>query len=257
MHLNSRKVAGRLRVCYTPGMEKIYYYNSSSTDPTWNLALEEYVLLNFRDKKIFMLWQNDKTVVIGKNQIAENEVDLKYAQDNEISVVRRTTGGGAVYHDMGNVNYSFFMDYNPLKPVSLSDCAVPIAKALNVMGAEASFSGRNDILCRGRKVCGTAERIDGNRILAHGCILFSVDLETMTRVLTPPAEKLAKRGINSVRSRVMNLKECFPDMNITDFKHTLAAGVLDGYNVEKLDFSFEDLRGIMKLQKKYEMLPVS
>ncbi len=235
-------------------MEKIYYYNSSSTDPTWNLALEEYVLLNFRDKKIFMLWQNDRTVVIGKNQDAEAEADFKYAAGNNIQIVRRTTGGGAVYHDMGNVNYSFFLDYDLKNPLSLSSCAEPVVNALRAMGVEAGFSGRNDILVNEKKVCGTADRIDGNRILAHGCLLFSVDFDTLEKVLTPSAEKLGKRGIRSVRSRVANLSEFLPDMNVRQFKDALAGQILAGYSTEKLDFSFDDLRAILKLQKKYETL---
>ena len=246
-------------------MEKIKTYRSSSSDPTWNLALEEYLLLNCRTGRIFLIWLNNPTVVIGKNQDAASEVNLKTLSENEVTLVRRTTGGGAVYHDMGNLNYSFIDDYEPVFPDSslISDSSVhsedthrifldPVVDAIRSMGANAS-ARHNDIMIDGRKVGGTAERIYKSRILHHGCLLFNTDIDRLTGLLNPDKEKLVSKGIRSVRERVANIKDYLPEgFDMKRFRENFTEYLCAGYEKEPIDFSFDDLRGIMKLQKKYE-----
>lgn len=244
-------------------METIRTYLSSSADPAWNLALEEYVFLRMKDFPSFLLWSNGPSVIIGRHQDALTEVNEAYLHEHGISLFRRTTGGGAVYHDMGNLNYSFITaapsvipDDSPdgVLPESTSEAFVrPIAEALRSMGADASMSGRNDILISGKKVGGTAERIFRGRILHHGCLLFDTDLTALTGALHPSEEKLSSKGIRSVRSRVSNIKEFLPEgFDKKRFRQELSDSVLAGKPCLPLDFSFDDLRGIMRLQKIYE-----
>lgn len=222
-------------LCYTVAMKIGEIIRSPYTDARKNLRLEQELFSRERTGTVCMLWRNKRTVVLGKNQNAAEEVDLEFARANGIRVVRRSTGGGAVYHDLGNINYTFLADYRASDTPSLAAYASPVAQALRDMGADAFFSGRNDILvnfsqdcCRTdiRKVCGTAARIDGDRILAHGCILFDVDLELMGRVLTPPPAKLARHGIASVKSRVGNLRELFPELTAETFTNALAESLV-------------------------------
>lgn len=242
----------------------LFFYRSKSTDPARNLALEEHLLKNRREGRIFLLWQNAPCVILGKNQLAEAEVNLAFAAKKGIPVLHRITGGGAVYHDLGNVNFSLIEDYDPKTPPSLAALLSPIAAFLRQMQLPAVQSSRNDFLVAGKKVCGTAFAIDkwkpaGNgeaehavttdagqsslctksgcketvaqkssrsdRILVHGCILFSTDLEMLARVLTPSSEKLARNHIASVRSRVANLCDFLPDETLESFKEKLAASV--------------------------------
>jgi len=215
-------------------MKKCYCKRLPGVNPQKNLEFESSLLRFRRSGFLFLLWQNGRSVILGRNQKAEEEVDLLYAESRGIPVVHRQTGGGAVYHDLGNVNYSFITDYDPSSPCSMGDFAKPVVRALQGLGADAYLSGRNDILVDGKKVCGTAERIDGRRILSHGCILVSTDLHEMARVLTPPEEKLVRHGIASVRSRVANL---------TDW--------ITGITPESLMDALED-----SMRQDYDLLPL-
>ncbi len=206
--------------------QTVLYGRSPSYDPTWNLRLEEALLRNVRSYPVFLLWRNQRTVVIGKNQIAENEVDLRYASSQGIQVVRRSTGGGAVYHDLGNINYTMITDLPEDGGFSLRELAGPVLLALRRMGLPAAFNDRNDIMINGMKVCGTAARLDGNRILSHGCICYNVDLDIMDCVLTPSQSKMARHGIRSVHSRVVPLSVYFPGVSTSQFMNLLEAGIL-------------------------------
>ena len=242
-----------------------YFHISESTDASWNLAFEEYLLRNVRDGEIFLLWRNDRSVILGKNQVAAAEVDLGFARENGIRVYHRITGGGAVYHDLGNVNFSRIVDYDPESPPRLADLLSPIVNALRQMGLPAVTSSRNDLLVDGKKICGTAYAIDkghaartagssllsvssnsqilsrddmehpkNDRLLVHGCLLFSVDLTLLSRVLTPPPEKLARHGIPSVRSRVARIADYLPGLSVEDFMGRLAASIREGREVVPL-----------------------
>ena len=150
-----------------------YFHVSESTDASWNLAFEEYLLRNVRDGEIFLLWRNDRSVILGKNQVAAAEVDLGFARENGIRVYHRITGGGAVYHDLGNVNFSRIVDYDPESPPRLANLLSPIVNALWQMGLPAVTSSRNDLLVDGKKICGTAYAIDKGHAARTATAAFS------------------------------------------------------------------------------------
>ena len=183
------------------------YLRLYSTDPYYNLAIEEY-LLSHTDEDIFMLWQNDKTVVIGKNQNAYAEVDLAYAEKNGIRIARRLSGGGAVYHDMGNLNYTFIT--SNADALDFARFTRPVIEALASLGVNATLSGRNDLECDGKKFSGNAQYVKDGRVLHHGTLLFDTDAEVLSRVLRVDKEKLAYRAVHSHKGRVCNLAPLFP-----------------------------------------------
>lgn len=197
-------------------------YKTGSKDPYYNLACEEYLLRHGEDD-VFMLWQNDPTVVIGRNQNIYTEVALEYADTHHIRVARRITGGGAVYHDSGNVNYSFITSRDRAEVLDFRYFTAPVRQALAHWGVEAELSGRNDLLVNGSKFSGSAQHATGERILHHGTLLFDSDLTVMEKVLRPAPEKLKKRGIPSVRSRVTNLRPLLPEMTVEAFMDGLAS----------------------------------
>ena len=189
------------------GTTRFLYFETGSTDPYYNLAFEEYLFDHFLQGSILMLWQNDRTVVIGRNQITQQQVNLPFIEEHQIRVVRRMTGGGAVYHDLGNLNYSFITDeIGSSVSQSLEILAVPIVKALRGLGLDASVSGRNDILVNGRKVSGTAQRAAHGRILHHGTLLFDSDAEMVSGTLRVDEEKFRGKGVRSVKSRIGNIR---------------------------------------------------
>ncbi|MBQ2999030.1 MAG: lipoate--protein ligase [Clostridia bacterium] len=182
------------------------YYRLKTTNPYENLAVEEF-LLRTADDDVFMLWQNEPTVVIGKNQNAYAEVDLAAAREKGIHVSRRITGGGAVYHDLGNINYTFITSQEKAEVLDYAYFCEPILRALAELGLSCSLSGRNDLECEGRKFSGNAQHASDGKILHHGTILFDTDVSEMASVLKVDREKLAYRGVHSHRSRVVNLRE--------------------------------------------------
>ena len=184
-------------------MKKVILYKSDITDPAYNLALEEYLLSQQKDDElIILLWQNDKTVVIGRHQNAYVEVDTDFATSNGIKIVKRNSGGGAVYHDLGNMNYSFIMnssiDY-------LDYCKDIIIKVFSKCGVNAFHGGKNDIFVDGYKVSGTAKYEYDGKILYHGTILMNTDLEVLRKVLTRNTKPTKSFSIESVENKVANL----------------------------------------------------
>ena len=197
-------------------------------EPQWNLAAEEYYLLN-GEGDFFLLWRNAPSVIIGRNQNAYSEVDTAYAAQREIPVVRRLSGGGAVFHDLGNVNFSFLTDAQTGGNIDFSRFTAPIIKALSTMGVEAVLDGRNDLMVDGKKISGNAQgtlgRLDGTRrLLHHGTLLFSVDMASLSAVLKGDPDKLSSKGVDSVKSRVINIRDipsyCGPQ-TVEDFMEAL------------------------------------
>lgn len=192
------------------------FLRNEVTDPHWNMAHDEF-LLEGLDGMVFCLWQNAPAVIIGLNQNAYAEVDLPYLEAHGIVLARRVTGGGAVYHDLGNLNYSIA---GPAREVERHYDTV--AAALRSLGVPAERSGRNDILVEGRKCSGYAKRLSKDRMMIHGTLMWDVDLEVLTRALSAPGGKLAAAGIASVRSRVANLKSYLPQFpTLEDFRNAL------------------------------------
>lgn len=233
-------------------------WKNEGMDPCRNMATEEY-LLSTVEEPCVMLWRNKPAVVIGKNQNAYAEVDFAFAKQHNIQVVRRLSGGGAVFHDEGNINYTFIVPDG--SALQFSAFAEPVIKALAGLGIPAARSGRNDLVTipDGRKFSGTAECIynrkkpDGSirkMLLHHGTLLFSAELSAMSGVLTPDKEKLAAKGVRSVKSRVVNLKTLltpeYADMTAEDFKRYLETFFLDGGAVS-MCFSPQDNTAIDSL----------
>lgn len=196
------------------------FFINTQTDPAFNLALEEVLCREFPEP-LLMLWRNSSSVIVGKNQNTFAEVNAAFAEANKIPVVRRMTGGGAVYHDLKNVNYSLILHERQPDSDSFARFARPVTSALNKLGVPAAFSGRNDILVEDRKISGSAQCCIKNRTLFHGTLLFDTDMEMLEKLLTPGKLKMESKGVKSVRSRVANLKEFLPEMKVETFMEQL------------------------------------
>lgn len=215
------------------------YLRLATTDPYYNLAVEEYLLRNTKED-VFMLWQNEKTVVIGKNQNAYAEVDLGFAAEHGIRVARRLSGGGAVYHDMGNVNYTFITSGDKAAALDYAYFTRPILDALSSLGVIAMLSGRNDLECEGKKFSGNAQYTGDGRILHHGTLLFDTDADVMSRALRVDREKLAYRAVRSHKGRVGNLAPLLGGITVEEFitcieKHVLKETDAEYITVPKAD----------------------
>lgn len=191
---------------------------NSSLDPYFNLAAEQYLLEREDTSPVFMLWRDSASVIIGKNQNAYAELNETFIRENGIKAVRRLTGGGAVFHDEGNVNYTFISPKQGAKALDFERFCAPIIDALCDLGAKAQLSGRNDIEIDGRKISGNAQTVYGNKILHHGTLLWSADLTSLEGALRVDPEKIASKGIKSVRSRVANIRDILKsEMTALDF----------------------------------------
>ena len=196
----------------------VTYLETGSLIPYYNLAFEEWVLTHCLEGDYLMLWQNDNTIVIGQNQNAEAEINRAFVDEHKINVVRRGTGGGAVYHDLGNLNYSFITDAGDLQERSAARFTQPVVEALKALGLDAESSGRNDILVSGRKVSGTAQQLYKGRILHHGTLLFDSNADMIVGALNPDPTKFQSKSVQSVRSRVGNIRSFLPqDMTLGEF----------------------------------------
>ena len=189
----------------------VHYLETGSTDPCRNLATEQYILENRREGDWLMLWQNANTVVIGLNQNAAEEIDQAFVEEHGVTVVRRMTGGGAVYHDLGNLNYSFITDLGKAEELSIRRFTEPVCRALAALGIRAETSGRNDILVDGKKVSGVAQRVFRGRILHHGTLLFDSDMGMVAGALRVDPAKFQSKSAKSVRSRVGNIRDHLPE----------------------------------------------
>ena len=183
----------------------MYYLESPSADPAYNLALEQVVFDRLgAERPCVMLWRNDRAVIVGKHQNTLAEVDPAYTAAHGIKVVRRLSGGGAVYHDLGNVNYTFVAPHTG--GLDFAAFCAPVLDALASLGVSAQLNGRNDLAIDGKKCSGNAQFGREGRVMHHGTLLYDVDLDAMARALRPPADKLASKGVASVRARVTNIR---------------------------------------------------
>ncbi|CDZ74594.1 lipoate-protein ligase A [Peptoniphilus sp. ING2-D1G] len=194
------------------------YLETGSTDPYYNLAFEDYVLSNKRDENYLILWQNKNTIVIGKNQNPRAEINYEYLKGKDVKIVRRKTGGGAVYHDLGNLNYSLIVEADDSENLIFKNFMKPMLDCLKNLGLKAEISGRNDIVIEGKKVSGTAQRLLKGRLLNHGTLLFNSNLLEVADALNVDPKKYKSKGINSVKSRVGNISEFLKEeMTLKEF----------------------------------------
>ncbi len=221
----------------------------SFTRPSFNLAVEEYLLKQTNDE-VFMLWRNDRSVIVGRNQNTHAEINEDFVKNNNIAVIRRQTGGGAVFHDLGNLNYTFitrskehFNDYGYF--------AKTVIKTLADMGVNATLSGRNDMLIEGKKFSGNAQCAFGNAVMHHGTLMFSADISSLTDALKVNPLKIKSKGIASVKSRVTNICDHLKTkMSINEFAMRLKSTVLESQGTYEYELTEEDIAQIEKLEKE-------
>lgn len=231
------------------------YIESYSYDPHYNLAFEEYIFkyLPLDDGGYVTLWQNEPAVIIGKNQNAWAEINEKYIEGHGVKLVRRITGGGAVYHDLGNLNFSFITEDKQRGKIDFTTYYEPIVAALQALGAPAQLSGRNDITVEGKKVVGASQSIWGGRVLSNGCILFDVKMECLADALSVRPEKLKSKGVSSVRARVTNIKPFVgQDKTVEDFKALLLEEIFKAFGETPVEYVLteEDKAGIEKIRQE-------
>lgn len=210
------------------------YIESNSACPYFNFALEYYLMMErpFPKDMVFMFWRTDPTVMIGKYQNTYQEVDLKYVEQNRINVVRRLSGGGAIYTDRGSWQFSFIAK-KEMAEVSFVQFIAPVAEALRGFGLNVSLSGRNDLTIDGKKFSGNAQCLKNGYTLHHGSILFDTDIEQMVRSTTVDEYKIISKGIKSVRERVANLSDYFVQKpTVLEFKRRMVQSVTGGKNCE-------------------------
>lgn len=189
-------------------------YKLTTFDPYLNLAAEEY-FLKYSQSDMFIIWQNENTIVVGRNQDTYSEINSLFVHENKIKVVRRTTGGGAVYHDLGNVNFSIIIR-NKKTLDSLESYLTDIIDFLHSKNIDAHFKGRNDICYLDKKISGLATTIYKDSILVHGTLLFNVNIEKLVNALNVSKVKLISKGVESVKARVTNLNSIY-DGDVCDF----------------------------------------
>ena len=222
-----------------------------STEAFFNLAAEEYILKNFEDD-CFMLWRNDNAIIIGKHQNTLSEINVNYVKEKNIKVVRRISGGGAVFHDLGNLNFSFIVTGEEGNLVDFKKFTLPIIEVLQKLGVDARFEGRNDITIEGKKFSGNAEHVWRNRTLHHGTILFSSLITDLSSALRVNPLKFKDKAVKSVRSRVTNVSEHLKEkMDVLEFRQKVMDHIMEKYEDSFLyEFTPEDIEKINKIREE-------
>ena len=227
------------------------YLNLTTTDPAWNLAVEEYVFDYLpKDRMYVMLWQNDHAIIIGKHQNTLAEINESYVKEQGIRVVRRLSGGGAVYHDMGNLNFTVIADAEG-DGLDFGRFCDMVIRALAKAGVTAERNGRNDMTIDGKKFSGNAQYIRQGRVMHHGTILFDSNMSVLAGALQVDPSKIQAKGIKSVRSRVTNVRPCLPeDLTLEQFRTFLLESILDEFPGEKYELNATDIATITTLKDR-------
>lgn len=230
----------------------LFIDNKGITDPRINLAIEEYALKNLDIEDTYLLFYiNEPSIIIGKNQNSVEEINTKYVEDNGIHVVRRLSGGGAVYHDHGNLNFSFITKDDGESFHNFKKFTAPVVEALKSLGVDAEMSGRNDILAEGRKISGNAQFSTKGRMFSHGTLLFDSEIEHVVSALNVKKDKIESKGIKSIRSRVANIKEFLKeDITIEQFRQLLLEAIFKTKDVPQYELTEEDWENIHQLSKE-------
>ncbi len=230
------------------------YIKNDCLNAYFNLALEEYILKNFLEDDYILLWQNDNSIIVGRHQNTIEEINPIGVKKHGVKVVRRITGGGAVYHDLGNLNFSFISNWSKENDLIYERFLSPVIRGLKEIGINAYKKGRNDLVIDDKKFSGNAQVIFKNRILHHGTILFNSNLSLIQELLNIDKEKIASKGVKSVMSRVTNIKEyANQDVTIEFLKHVLLKSFSkeeDFKTIELTDVQLDEVKKIAK--EKYE-----
>lgn len=222
----------------------------NNTDLFFCLAAEEYLLKNFSDD-IFMLWQSENTVVVGKHQNLLGEINYPFVLENNIKLARRISGGGAVFHDAGNVNFTFIKNVKSTAEISFKMFTAPVVETLAKLGITATSSGRNDLLIDGLKISGNAEHVYKNRVLHHGTLLFNSDLENLGQAIKVVPGKYESKAVQSNRSPVANISQFLKtSMKTEEFVQFLLKVQLDKPENSIYDLTEADIQNIEKLSSE-------
>ncbi len=229
---------------------KLSYLDLMTTDPSYNLAMEQYVFDCLpRDRMYFMLWQNDNAIIVGKYQNTIAEINEETVRERGIRVVRRLSGGGAVYHDMGNLNFTFITDVGESNALDLKLFCEPDVRTRATLGVKAEVNGRNDITIDGKKFSGNSQYIRQGRVMHHGTIMFDSDLSVVSEALRVDPTKIQTKGIRSVRSRVTNVAEHLPEkVTLPEFRRILLENILKENPGEAYPLTQDDLAAVEKLR---------
>lgn len=229
------------------------YIENNDNNVYFNLAFEEYVFNNLKDDDYILLWKNDESIVLGKYQNVFEEININAVEYSGINVARRNTGGGTVFHDRGNLNYSFMINYDKNSFVDYDKFITPIIEALKTMGINANKRRSSDIVINDMKISGSAQSIRGNRVLHHGTLLFNSDLQKLNEMLKTLNGKFECKSVKSVRSIVTNISEYIDnkDMSINEFQEALLDALFPS-GIEKVVLTDKQLNEINELaENKY------
>lgn len=226
------------------------YLESHGTKSDYNLALEQYVFDRMpKGESYLMLWQNRPAVIIGKYQNALEELHAGYVREHGIQVTRRLSGGGAVYHDLGNINYTWIVDGTPGSSMNLSEFCRPLLETLQGLGIRAELTGRNDITIDGKKISGNAQYSRDGRIMHHGTILYDSDLSVLKEALRVSPDKIVSKGIKSVQSRVANIRDYMEHpVSVQEFREILRERMCAGKEVKTYSWTGADLEETEKIR---------
>jgi lipoate-protein ligase A len=203
---------------------------SNNTDPYFNLAAEEYFFKEFNED-IFMLWRSEPAVIVGKHQNALAEINYNYVKNNDIKIARRLSGGGTVYHDLGNINFTFIVNGKEDQLVNFKRFIKPVLQVLHDLSVNAELKGRNNIMINNRKISGNAEHIFRERVLHHGTLLFNTRLDILNESIRVIPGRYRDKAVKSIREMVTNIEEYLhPGINILDFRDLLLKHVVTNYH---------------------------
>lgn len=242
-----------MRLFYEKKRYNMIYIVNKSTKPDYNIALEEYCFkkLGHLDK-VFILWINEPSIIVGKHQNTIEEINPEYVKNNNIHVIRRISGGGAVYHDLNNLNYTIISSENKGSDFDFKTFSKPVIDALATLGVTAEFTGRNDLVIEGKKISGNAQAYIKGRIMHHGCLLFDTDLSVLGKALEPPKDKIESKGVKSVRSVVDNILPHLPQkIPVEQFADKILDRMKEEFpEMKEYIFSEEELNEIEQLRKE-------
>ncbi|MEG8976019.1 lipoate--protein ligase [Priestia megaterium] len=231
----------------------LFIDNQKNYDPRINLAIEEYALKHLDINETYLLFYiNEPSIIIGKNQNTIEEINTKYVEDQQIHVVRRLSGGGAVYHDKGNLNFSFITKDDGNSFHNFKKFTEPVVEALKKLGVNAELSGRNDLMAEGRKISGNAQFSTKGRMFSHGTLLFDSEIENVVSALRVKKDKIESKGIKSIRNRVANISE-FLERKVTveEFREMLLRYIFDGEeNITEYKLTEKDWETIHQISKE-------
>lgn len=223
--------------------------NRGITDPRVNLALEEHILrTRTGDESLLLFYINEPSIIIGRHQNTIEEINTDVVRERGIHVVRRISGGGAVYHDEGNLNFSFLTPYQPGRFNRYEEFTRPVVEVLQAMGVPVGVSGRNDLIADGRKISGNAQFVSRGRMFSHGTVLVNSDLDAVTGALNVKPGKIESKGHKSVRSRVANISEFLPEpLDVHTLRAKIVERIFEGGEAVLHEVTDEDWAGVEEL----------